>query len=417
MKRIKKKASRFLTKKLLAALPEKLRYDIIRNSLKIPFQEDPGITYKLAETESEFQQAYSLLHDSYVEQGFIHPQKSGMRLLPHFILPNSVTLVAVNTNKEVVGTLTIIKKSALPLPMEKEFSLEHIKSLGENYAEISALAVKRGYRRANGGSVFLFMLNFMYHYCVDQLNLKYLSIVIHPRDEDFYAGLMFFKRIPNQDIVNYMGAPALAMYLDLDEAYIRFDQTYSHLPPEKDLLAFFMRKFGNLKYVERPYYLTSFSTVTPEIFTSLFVEKGHIFDLMSYSEYRIVKRDLLSTNLAPYLDESYFKDVCGRSEVRVTANMRAKAVIDGAVVRMDVSDVSGAGIRICLRETEKSPTVNQDIHLQIDIGSEVSSKVLGKVIWEKHPYYGVKISQCDQEWSRLVDYLYCGSQNYLLKVK
>lgn len=412
---MRRKLAGYLKKKLFSYLPVDIRHDVIRKSINIPLIED-SLVYKLAETESEFEQAYSLLHDSYVEQGFIIPQKSGMRILPHFILPSSVTLIAINSENVVVGTLSIIKKSSLSLPMEKEFSIDTIKKTHENYAEISALAVKKGHRRVNGGSVFFYMLNFMYHYCVSQLNVRYISIVIHPKDEDFYSGLLFFKRIPNQEVIHYMGAPALAMFLDLKEAYDNFDKVYSSLAINKNLLNFFMTKFKNLRYIERPYYLNCFSTVTPAIFKKLFVSKGHLFDLISFSEYKKLKKALISTDLYSLLEDDSLDEISRRTEFRVSVSMRAKAIIDEKMHTLDISDVSGKGLQINFSKNLELNLPESSFPLQINLGDRITSKVTGKLVWKNTPYCGIQIIEYDQNWKSFVNYLYKGSHNYLMRV-
>jgi hypothetical protein len=406
--------SKNIKNKIFESLPVGLKHQIIRSLISIPLKEDNNYIYKLAEDEDELEQAYSLLHDCYVSQGFIQPQKNRMRILPHFILPTTVSLVAKFKNN-VVGTLSIIKNGPLKLPMEKEFSLDFLKQQNASYAEISALAVKKEFRRVNGGAVFFMMLKYMYHYCVTELNIRTLCIVIHPKDEDFYTALMFFKRIPEQKIIDYMGAPALSMYLDLDQAKIDFDAVYSHLSEDKNFLSFFMRKISNLHFIERPYKLNSFCVVTPEIFQRFFIKKNHFFDLITFNEYKILKRALIHTDLFSFFVDDSIDEISKRSEIRFTVNIQGKTILNEQIFLFDVFDVSSKGLsvtgrnRLILKEGDV-------IVMHLQIGEGIISKITSVVVWAETPRYGLGIVAFDASWSEFVNYLYKGKNNYLFKV-
>ncbi len=409
-----RKFVRTVKRKTFSLLPNAVRHEAIRGRISVPLRRKTEMVFKLAESELELMKAFQLLHDCYVDQEFIKPQKSKMRILPHFVLPTTATLVA-KYQGEVVGTLSIIKKSRLPLPMEKEFSLEHIRNLGDRYAEISALAVKKEFRRHQGGSVFFLMLKFMYHYCVEELGIRYICIVIHPKDEDFYAAIMFFRRLPSQPIVNYMNAPALAMFLDLDEALVEFKRVYFGRSPARDLYTFFLGEAPELQFIERPYHLRSFSIVTPEIFSSLFLERGNLFQNILYSEFLCLKAALKKSQLERFFkfDESRGGD--SRSHLRFDVFMSGTVIIKGKKIPVSIYEASLLGLGV---ESAKdwNVKVGEKVHIQVNLGRKSNSKLVGKVVWIQQGKYGLRILVGDKSWENFCVYIsHSRAKNYLLK--
>lgn len=407
------KTSKALKKKIFRSLPEEMRDAAIRRLVRLPQTESAGCTFQLASTPEEYQQAFELLHDCYVDQKFISRHPTRMRLLPHFALPNTVTLVAIDQSGKVIGTLSIIKQGPLPLPMEKAFSLSSIKHQPGGFAEISALAVDKKYRRANGGNIYFFMLNYMYNFCVSHLGIRHLCIVIHPKDEDFYRGLLRFHRLSNQVIVDYLGAPALAMALDLEWAYQEYAKIYDSLPPEKNLLRFMTRKFGHLKYVQRPYRLKTVSTLTPEIFRKVFLEQGHFFESISFAEYKILRRALFKTDLFPFFRDDSLDRLTRRSEFRVAVEMSGKTHQLGRLISLQITNVSASGLRLRVAAEDFHLIRTNKVRVQVDLGAGLTSQLIGELLWRNFPELGFHIQKADATWRTFANYLYRGTDNYL----
>src|SRR5438046_1906361 len=111
-------------RRLLSLLPKTMRYRLYRRRLYLS-PPSPGITFRLADNQSELEQAFQLLHDSYVRSGFMKPHPSGLRVTKYQALPATTNLVAV-VGSEVVGTVSLIRRSAFGLPIESIFDLSHI---------------------------------------------------------------------------------------------------------------------------------------------------------------------------------------------------------------------------------------------------------------------------------------------------
>ncbi len=107
----------------------------------------PGLEIRRASSFEDMEAAYRLVHDCFVEQGYIDPHPTGLRVRAHSALPGTALYVAVQ-NGEVVGTMSVIPDGELGLPMESAFGPEvaALKRRGRRPVEISDLAIAKGAR-------------------------------------------------------------------------------------------------------------------------------------------------------------------------------------------------------------------------------------------------------------------------------
>lgn len=112
----------------MALMPEKFRHDFIRSRLRLGDGASPHYIFKLAETRDELEQAFRVLHDAYVGQGYMDPHPSGLRVTKYHALPTTAVLITkdLRTN-EVVATVSIVRNTALGLPLDSVFPINDIK--------------------------------------------------------------------------------------------------------------------------------------------------------------------------------------------------------------------------------------------------------------------------------------------------
>lgn len=134
--------------KLLGYLPAQLRAPIIRSQLKLNYTQIPGVKIKVAETKEEIEQAYKILHDTYLETKLIDEDSSGLRVTKYHALPTT-TLCVVKRYEKVIGTFTIIQDSIFGLPIDATSDITELRKRNSKIAEISSLAISResGLRR------------------------------------------------------------------------------------------------------------------------------------------------------------------------------------------------------------------------------------------------------------------------------
>ena len=269
-------------RKLFSMLPQKRRHEVYRSFVdcKIP---NERLVLKIAESREELEACFKLLHDAYVSSGFMTPDPSGMRVTIYHALPTTTTLCA-KIGDQVVGTLSLIRESAIGFPLQRIFDLTDVREKEGQIAEVSALAVHPRFRRT-GGTILFPLMKFMYEYCTTFFDTRHLVIAVNPRHIEMYESLLFFKRltanmVESYDFVN--GAPAIGATLDLKEALDVFKKHYAKKPSHRNLYAYFAQvKLPNIKFPNRRFYTTNDPVLTPELLDHFFNVRTKTFENLS----------------------------------------------------------------------------------------------------------------------------------------
>jgi ribosomal protein S18 acetylase RimI-like enzyme len=171
----------------------------------------------LAADTHTLDEAFRLVHDQYAWRGYIDPVPSGRRVTVYHALPSTRIFAALSGGK-VVGTLTLLQDSVLPLPMEELYAaeLDALRQDGRQVGEVSALATDRACRRA-GLEVVVRLMRALVIYAAELARLDDLCIAVNPRHVDFYQRYLRFQRLGALRAYRKVkGAPAVALRLDLD---------------------------------------------------------------------------------------------------------------------------------------------------------------------------------------------------------
>lgn len=207
--------------------------------IQIQHEMESDLIVKVAETPDEYDGAFKVLHDAYVESGFCDPLPDGKRRIPHHDLEETAVIIAKMGN-QVVGTLTLAGDEVLNLPIEKSWPLSELKKGDKKVVEVTCLAIDRRFRRSQQKNILFPLLRFMYAYSSQRLKVNYLVVATHPNVRDFYEGLLFFEPLDSRVIEDYIRAPAIGLYLDLKAAPKRFSEAYAHQSPERNLYQYFV---------------------------------------------------------------------------------------------------------------------------------------------------------------------------------
>lgn len=109
-----------------------------------------GATVERAITGNDLCQAYELVHDVYLETGYIEPERTRMRLRMFESAPQTATFVA-KVNGRVVGAVSIVADSPeLGLPSDSAFEeeLDEIRRSGARMCEWTNQSVAEDYRKS-----------------------------------------------------------------------------------------------------------------------------------------------------------------------------------------------------------------------------------------------------------------------------
>jgi len=205
---------------------------------------DPGpetFRIKWAETRAELKQAFSLVHEEYVRMGYIRePNPARLHFSIHNLLPNASTLV-MQKGGETVSTLSrIVDDPCFALSMDSLYheELNVLRDEGRTICEVCALATSRSHQHSN---LFMFLFRTMF---VDSVNngMDDICIMVNPKHAAFYKTILLLEELGGVKFYPRVGAPAVALRLDLREYEERVRYAYLGFEPRYDLHRFF---YGN----------------------------------------------------------------------------------------------------------------------------------------------------------------------------
>lgn len=393
-----------LSKKILRSvvnrLPKALAYPLMRSSLRISYALPQGLEIRVARTAPELEAAYRILHDSYVEMGYMNPEASGMRITKYFALPTTTTLIAV-LNEEVIGTLSIIQRTKMGLPMENLAAIDSLVK-GESAAEVSSLAVSAKYRHA-GGAVFLPLCKYFYQYTRQYLGIKKIFIATTQEWAKFYEAFLLFDVLPttqaqqeNYSFVQYQ--KPVVLWGDLSVLEQKFEKIYNHKNIAKNLFLYFTRtKLQGLSFPERTFKKSMDPVMDRTLFSRFFAKDSQVLAQLQRHE-----RQLL-TNLYPASFHDLWESNAAPQdrEQRFMSNLQIDSQIQ-------IVDVSNKGLKIQGLKTR------QDIMtLHALVSPNQSSKLKLKLEWFDLSKLeaGFSIVESDTVWNDYIQYLMADFDN------
>jgi len=406
-------------KRFFNFLPTKRRFAVYRNFVDCNPEPTDRLVLKIADTQEELEACFKLLHDAYVDSGFMTPDPSGMRVTIYHALPTTTTLCA-KFDGEVVGTLSLIRESVLGFPLQRIFDLSALRAKKGNIAEVSALAIHRRFRRT-GGSILFPLMKFMYEYCTTFFDTRHLVIAVNPSHIEMYESLLFFQRLTQNVVENYdfvNGAPAVGATLDLGTAPEIFRKHYGMKPPRRNLHAFFTQvKLDNIKLPPRRFYTTNDPVLTPELLDYFFNVRTNVFSTISDR-----KKILLNTIydlpayravLPPSPPETDEDGVDGQRHRRFSVRCPARFSVGGGdgvddgKVALEIVQLSRYGFKA---HALAAIPINYWGEVTIQLGpSEVSRVQVSAAQKGDGGLYTFRLGEPDLVWRKFVNALYGSS--------
>lgn len=371
---------------LVSSLPQALRHSFYRKQFaRVPLEHPEGLTFEMARSEADLQSAFKLLHDAYVEQGFIEPQPSGMRLIVQHALPSTSILVAKIENR-VVGTISVMRDTPLGLPMEKVFDLSEIKKHGHRVAELSCLAIHPDFRRKMGGSIFFPLTLFAALFAEKNLGADGLVWNLFPHHADFYNAIFGSRNLLKKS-VEYLGAPAAAIYLDFKLTHEFGKRYYLGMSKDRDLYSYaYLSNHRHFKLPQKKRGLINYPVLTPEMMSNFFKP---LFNEISILEEQVLNQYYGQDSYGSlYKKHNHDNRLSQRFDVSMEAELN-----DGT--RVDILDVSISGLK---GKVMKPLKLNLEYTL---IFERIPLKA--KPVWKKDDnIYGFEISEINYNWHKLV---------------
>lgn len=175
----------------------------------------PDLSYKIAETRQEREDAFRLVYTAYLRTGLCDRNQYEMRAVPHHLQPSTTVFIAKHRDT-VISTLTLALDRDLPLPMECIYD-EEVAALREHHClgEVICLADRRA-SIVRSFPVFLQLCRYMVQYAESQ-GIDLVTAVVHPHHQRFYQRYMDFELFGREkDYPSVCNNPAVAMKLDFN---------------------------------------------------------------------------------------------------------------------------------------------------------------------------------------------------------
>jgi len=183
-----------------------------------------GIQVGVAAQEDDYREAFRVVHDSYVELGYIQRQPEELWLQPHHCHGRSTVLIA-KRGDQVVGTVSVFHDGDTGLPVERSYpDAAHSFRRNGSVFEIGALAVTMEER----GTGLAVLVQTAALYCGGRVHdASHCLITVPPSRVLYYAALFGFSVLRHDRPYYGFEQPAVLMHL----AAAHFDR-WSAVYPE-----------------------------------------------------------------------------------------------------------------------------------------------------------------------------------------
>lgn len=395
-----KRSRRSLNRSLLGMLPDPIRLNLIRRHAFVnPAWPSSSLEIKIAHTAEELQSAYRLLHNSYVDAGFMDPHPTGMRVLPQHLLPQTTTIVA-KWDGQVMGTLSLIRDNPFGLPLEKIFDVSSRRKGGRRIAEVSSLAVDPQFRKK--ASVALFPLfRFVYQYARHFFGTHEFVIAVNPTMVDLYLSLMCFERLEKStksyDFVK--GAAAVGLYMDFDTCVQKWKEIFG----DREETGNFHRYWSQIPDIpqnqlpKRQYLASTDPVISPELLQNFFMEKAQLWKSLTLSDLQILE--------TVYPHRSYqevFETLRKRYALRPRNGQRIDVqmpAIGSDGLEGEVLNISQSGLQL---RSQIPLQQGQTVELQVQLDGKNWTQIHAQVQWASLGVSGLKLLTPNVEWMRMV---------------
>lgn len=248
-----------------------------------------GAEITRATTLADFVQAYRMVHDIFVRQGYIHPNKSGIRARSFEALPETATFIA-KVGDEVVGvTSVIVDNSDLGLPSDESFKVEldKLRAQGRKICEGTNWLVTDSHHNS---AVMTELMRCCFAHALKIGCTDFIGTV-SPGHAKFY-GLLGFEQV--SDVRSYSGEikdPVVVVRLDISG----LDKRFRNVLKANDDVESFLKSY----YIDdNPYhrYVSTWQIMSDRFFsdpmrlTELFVHGSGLLERCSRSELEAIRR-------------------------------------------------------------------------------------------------------------------------------
>lgn len=404
LRRIRKK---FIS--LVRYLPKSLRDDFFRSRLTIPpLRED--LCFEIAKTQEDLDQAFHILHEAYVKEGFSKPHASRRRITDYHALPSTTTLVAKHQG-QVIATISVIRDGPFGLPTDQVMDLSRFREKGERLGEVSSLAIRPDFR-GRSGEVMFYLFKYMVHYSLDYFGLDRFVIVVNPERITLYESVLCFEPLHRSALKHYAfanDAPAVAATLELRRAAEIWHAAYADRPAHKSIYQLFFGGFSEAErrqmcFPDRPYFTVSDPVMTPGLLDFFFNQCTDSFCRFNAHQIKTLRSIYLESDYAAVWPPMWaIPQENARSSRRYEVSCAGMAHATAHdPVSLTVMDASRTGLRV---RADAELAMDAEPVFKIKVGEDKAVLVKARLRWRAGLIYGLEILYAGRFWEQLLDYL------------
>ena len=404
---LRNKLRRWLRKAVVPLMPKQLRYHVIRQAIRLPATiPHPDLIFKVAQTKEELEQAFRLLHDNYVAAGLMEPHPSGMRLTKYHTLPSTSTLVAV-LNKQVLGTVSLIRTNPFGLPCEHLYDLTFLKRKRARIAEISALSIEPSYSNRQGALLWP-LIKYMLEYCQNYFGVDEFVIVVHPRWYDFYKAVFFFEDLGKAKNYEFVGgAPGMGGSANFRFSSAYTERFYRNYPASGNVYKYvYENELDNFYFPKRNLLSIDDPVMTPDLLDYFFNQCSSVLADMNDTERFALWQMYTRDDYRKILPKPAAEIWNGRSlrANRFDVSCHGRLAIPGrSDIIVKVKNVSMVGIGCVMHRRLRR---GEEYFMEIDLGHGEYAELSVVLAWLKPDgSCGLLISKSSASWASFIDHL------------
>ena len=233
-------------------------------------------------------QAYTLVHDCYVQRGYIEPCRGGARIRPFEAIPEMATFVAKAGDGVVAVTSVLMDSPELGLPSDRAFGAEinALRQAGRRVCEITNLAVHPDWRCRN---VFSELTRCCLAHAM-AIGYDDMFIAISPEHARFFKEVLLFEPWGDKrDYSDKIEDIVVGMRLDLRTVRARAIETDVMLGEEACLHDFYFARNMFHNCVQRWAIRAAGIFCDAKLLHELFVVRSGLFSRLTHKEAAAIK--------------------------------------------------------------------------------------------------------------------------------
>lgn len=385
--------------KLLEKMPAPVRYYFIRRIFTFSYELPEDITFKVAESSEEMEQAFRIIHDGYVERQIIKEESSKMRITKYFALPTT-TMIICKHNNQVIATCSVIQDSKFGLPTDEYRDLDQFRKKDMKLVEVSGLAIAKSWRHQKG-QLMIPLSKYMWEYVYHCIKADAIVISTAPFAKDFYRGLFLFDALDGDKVSDMKCskvAKAVSQILFMKPFLERLEKTYKNVPKERSLWALSNHVYPNFKYPERQYHFTSDPVMVPKDLQYFFKEKTSLLEQLTEEEKKYLAEMYYYDDFKKVINNSS-DQTSNRKSMRAPVACKAKAInLTNAHISLvgEVREISRAGMKLVI--PKNNIEIGHDLNLEVLLNEFKKVSVKVKVKWKSNSEIGLELVERNSIW-------------------